>query len=203
MKIDSQKIILLHPGKTGGTSLEHTLRDTYMSGKKLVAKQTDRDLMFGIDRQYNVYLQHADLRLYNILKIPFREYKTITTVRRPYERILSCYYYNGKSKHYSFEDFVVKHLESHKRASDKRNYSISHFSQQYFFAKLDDYEVDHVLHQENLNEEAKQIGINVKYHYSKTVGVKGKNAMDLYTTKMKDIVYNLYKEDFQLFGYDQ
>ena len=203
MKIDSEKIILLHPGKTGGTSLEHTLRDMYLSGKKLVAKETDRDLMFGLDRKYHVYLQHADLRLYKILNIPFTEYKTITTVRRPYERILSCYYYNGKATRYNFEEFVLKHLEKHKLASNVKKYSMGHFSPQHFFARIDDYKVDHVLHKENLNEEAKEIGIDVKYNYSKTGGMKNINPMDLYTEKMKDVVYNLYEEDFQLFGYDK
>ena len=39
MKLDKQKIILLHPGKTGGTSIEHTLRDLYIPDIKLIAKK--------------------------------------------------------------------------------------------------------------------------------------------------------------------
>lgn len=203
MKIENEKIILLHPGKTGGTSIEHTLRDKYLTGTKLAARTTDRDVMFGIDRQFRIYLQHADLRLYKILDIPFHEYHTITTVRRPYERILSCYYYNGKSKKHTFEDFIIGHLEANRNHSLKRGYSVSHFSPQYFYAKIDDYTVDHILHQENLNSEAKNIGIEVKYHHSRTTGVKDKNPMDMYNQKTKDIVYNLYEEDFKLFGYQK
>ena len=203
MKIDSEKIILLHPGKTGGTSLEHTLKDSYLPDIKLIAKNADRDIMFGLDKEYGLYLQHADLRLYKILNIPYDEYTTIATVRRPYERILSCYYYNGKSKKFSFEDFVVNHLESHIRPNFRRQYSVSHFSPQHFYTNLDSYKVDHILRQENLNDEAKDIGIKVKYKHSKTISTKNINPMDMYNNKTKDIVYNLYKEDFELFGYEK
>ena len=203
MKIENKKIILLHPGKTGGTSLEHTLRDTYLPDKKLIAKVADRDIMFGLDKEYRIYLQHADLRLYKILDIPFDKYQTITTVRRPYERILSCYYYNGKSKKHTFEEFVTHHLEEHRNVNMRKRFSVSHFSPQHFYTNLDSYKVDHVLRQENLNDEAKDIGIKVKYKHSKTISTKNINPMDMYNNKTKDIVYNLYKEDFELFGYEK
>lgn len=205
MKIDSAKIILFHPGKTGGTSIEHLLKDLYLGPKyELNALVQNRDIMFGIDSVLHIYLQHTCLRTYTNLGINFKEYKTITTVRRPYERILSCYYYNGKSRIYSFEDFITKNLEACYKSSIIKNYAVGHFAPQHFFSHLDDYSVDHIVHLESFEEDCKKAGLPVKYHYSKTQGVtKYKDRMEAYNKKTKDIVYRIYKEDFDKYGYDK
>ena len=204
MKRDSAKIILLHPGKTGGTSIEHTLRDMYLKDQKLISKESNIELMFGLDKKYHCYLQHADLRLYDKLEIPYKEYKTMCTVRRPYERILSCYFYNGKSKNFTFEEFVLKHLETCRNFNINRGYSVSHFSPQHYYTHYNDYVVDHIIKLEDFDNCCNAAGITVKYHYSRTAGTKQyKNYMDAYTQKTKDIVYNLYKEDFDKYGYER
>lgn len=198
MKIDDQKIILLHPGKTGGTSIEHTLRDLYLPGLKLNAREPDRKVMFGLDKEYGCFLQHADLRLYSILDIPYKDYKTICTVRNPYTRLLSCYYYNGKSVKFDFETFVLNHLPNMFKNIQASKYSSGHFFPQYYHAN----DVNEIIKLENFNSDCKKVGLDVKYHYSKTTGMKKHTKpMDAYTTKMKDIVYSLYKEDFTLLGY--
>ena len=204
MKIDCANIIFFHPGKTGGTSVEHTLCKEYLPDLKLntmlINKQSDRDLMFGMDKEYKIYLQHADSRLYDILNIPLQSYKTLCTVRRPYERLLSCYHYNGKASKYSFEEFVINHLENHIKASQKKGYSTNHFCpQHYFFGHA-----DHIIKLENIKEDCKTLGIELKLHYAKTKLSKiYNNYLDAYTQKTKDIVYNLYKEDFIELGYDK
>jgi hypothetical protein len=199
MKIESPKIILLHPGKTGGTSIEHTLRDKYLPNIDLNSRIANRDIMFGIDKTLGIYLQHSDIPIYKNLGINLSDYKTICTVRRPYERIISSYFYNGKSKLYGFKTFVLYHLE---RLSS--NKLVNHFSPQLTYFKYGDYTVDHIIKLENITEDSKAIGINVKYHYSKTIGTsKIKNVMDMYDEQTKDIVYNLYKEDFELLGYEK
>ena len=204
MKIDSHKIILLHPGKTGGTSIEHTLRDLYL-GKdfKLISNIANRDIMFGFDKELKIYLQHACLTSYSKLNIQYKSYKTITTVRRPYERIFSCYYYNGKSKYMTFEDFVTKELEKCYYASINTGYAIGHFSPQYFYIDNNGYSVTNLVRLENFKEDCYKVGIgDVKYHLSKTVGTSNyKNYLDAYSNKTKDIVYSLYKQDFKLCGY--
>ena len=198
MKFDAQKIILLHPGKTGGTSIEHTLRDLYLPGLKLESKVSDRKIMFGYDKEYKCYLQHADLRLYSILGVPYKEYKTICTVRNPYMRLLSCYYYNGKSNKFEFEDFVLNHLPDMLARTNTAKHSSGHFCPQYYHA----YEADEIIKLEKFESDCKRVGLDVKYHYSKTTGMKKHtNPMDMYTKKMKDVVYSLYKEDFTLLGY--
>lgn len=203
LKIDNPKIILLHPGKTGGTSIEHTLRDKYLGASfNLNAKEANRSIMFGLDKKINIYLQHACLNTYKGLKIPFTEYTTMATVRRPYERILSCYFYNGKSKHYSFEDFITHNLENCLYASLNAEYAVSHFSPQFYYTHIDGYVVDHIIKLENFKQDCLSAELSVNYHYSKTTGTqKYRNYMDAYTIKLKDIVYNLYKEDFKLYEY--
>ena len=56
MIIESQKIILLHPGKTGGTSVEHTLKDLFLKRKNLIAKEEGLDIMFGFSKKYKILL---------------------------------------------------------------------------------------------------------------------------------------------------
>lgn len=202
MIIESQKIILLHPGKTGGTSVEHTLKDLFLKRKKLIAKEEDLDMMFGLSKKYNLFLQHADLRFYkNILNTNFNNYKTITTVRNPYDRLVSCYYYNGKDKKFTFEDFILNHLEAHIEANNKKGYGFNHFAPQINFCKIDDYVVNHIIRLENFTNDLKEINIDVKYNYSKTISRK-KGYKDYYNQNTKDIVYQLYKEDFEYLNYE-
>lgn len=201
MKLDNPKIILLHPGKTGGTSIEHTLKDKYL-GKdyKLESRTADRTLMFGLDRKLHLYLQHADLRVYDHLNIDYTPYTTITTIRRPYERILSCYYYNGKSKDYTFKEFITNKLQQ--CFLSNHNMSISHFSPQHTYTSNNSYKVNYIIQLENFKQDCTRAGLDVQYHYSQTRGTQDlKNYMDMYDSTTKAIVYNIYKEDFKTFGY--
>lgn len=202
VKLESKKIIFLHPGKTGGTSIEHTLRDLYLNDLKLEAKKEDLDLMFGLSKKYNFFLQHADLRFYKKeLGIELENYKTIATVRNPYDRLVSCYYYNGKNKKFTFENFILKHLESHIEANNKQGFSVNHFAPQINFCKIDNYIVNHIIRLESFSNDLKEINIDVKYNHSKTISRK-KDYKDYYNQKTKDIVYNLYKEDFEYLNYE-
>lgn len=191
----------MHPGKTGGTSIEHTLKDLFFPNNQLTPQEENLNLMFGLSKKYNLFLQHADLKFYkNILNINLNEYKTITTVRNPYDRLVSCYHYNGKDKKFSFEDFIVNHLEAHIEANNKKEYGINHFAPQVNFCKIDDYKVNHIIRLESFANDVKKINIDVKYHYSKTASRK-KNYKNYYNQKTKNLVYNLYKEDFEYLNY--
>ena len=202
MKIESHKIILLHPGKTGGTSIEHTFKNLYLNDQKFEAKKEDLNLMFGLSKKYNLFLQHADLRFYkNILNINLHDYKTIATVRNPYDRLVSCYYYNGKDKKFTFENFILNHLEAHIEANNKKEYGVNHFAPQINFCKIDDYVVDHIIRLENFTNDLKEINIDVKYNYSKTISRK-KDYNGYYNEKTKDLVYQLYKGDFEYLSYE-
>lgn len=197
MKIDSENIIFLHPGKTGGTSIEHSLKDMYLRGYKFNSNQPDFKVMFGYDPSRHFFLQHANLSTYKELSIDYKNYKTIVSVRRPYERILSCFFYNAKDKKYTFKKFVEQNLE---RIANLN--IINHFTRQSSYFSIDGYNVNNIIRLENISEDSKRIGINVKYHYSKTIACEGmSDRISMYDKKTKDIVYEIYKEDFLLFDY--
>jgi len=202
MKIESAKIILTHPGKTGGTSIEHTFANLYLNNQKLDSKKEDLDIMFGYSKRYGLFLQHADLQFYkNILKIDLANYKTITTVRNPFDRLVSCYYYNGKNKKFSFKEFVLNHLEKHIESNFKKEYGVNHFAPQINFCKIDDYTVNHIIRLENFVNDLKEINIDVKYNYSKTVS-RTKDYKNYYDKKTEAIVYELYQQDFEYLNYE-
>ena len=199
MIIESKKIIFLHPGKTGGTSIEHCLKNLYFKNYPFSAKQGDEEIMFGYSKKYKIYLQHADLRFFKkYLKKNLNDYKIITSVRNPYDRLVSCYFYNGKDNKFSFEDFVCNHLEDHINASS--NYTVNHFSPQINFLKYENYFVNKIIRLESFNNDCYKCGLNVKQNLSKTIKRK-KDYNIYYNNKTKDIVYQLYKEDFDLLNY--
>jgi hypothetical protein len=201
MLIEKQKIIFLHPGKTGGTSVEHELRDLYFQQENIFDNKIENfKLMFGWSKKYKIYLQHADLILYDFLNIDYKKYETFVSIRGPYERILSCFFYSGQAKLSTFDFFVENILE--KKVYSKFDYCNSHFCPQISFYKHKNFEVKNIIKLENFKEDCKKIGLTGKYHYSKTNWRETyKKTMEAYNQKTKDIVYNLYKEDFLTFDY--
>jgi len=209
MKIESPKIIFLHPNKTGGTSVEHTLCKKYLQDIDLnlliIHKKTDRDIMFGFDRELKLFLQHACLRTYKKLSIPFNKYNTFTTVRNPYTRILSLYFYSGFSRKITFPEFVNQEVPKRLQHNITGGYAKNMFSPQHYYTHLDSFSVNNIIHQENLNEEClEMLDLQIKFYYAKTaISDTFKEPMEAYDSQSKKIVYNLYKEDFDLYGYNK
>lgn len=217
MQLDKQKIILLHPGKTGGSSVEAALVKAYLKTDygtfTRQHKNGDFDLMFGLDTIRNIYLQHGDLRLYEMFDVPVRRYNVSCTVRRPYERVLSAFYYNGFSKRMDFSEFIQSHLSGEVRRNyyesgnimlDSKKYYINHFAPCTLYLKRDRYSVNNIIKCENLAADVKKhLGLTLpRTKLAQTVAnTKYKKHIDAYTQKMKDKVYTIYKEDFKTLGY--
>ena len=154
MLFQDEKILILHPGKCGGTTVEHlflrSLRDTVLvellnqscfsthNNKNLTADCLSQrvNFMVGvIDRKYEVngvsgiYLQHADIQA--SIKIHGKPYVDslykIAFIRNPFARILSAFYYNMWDRKTTFEDFVLNHLV--KQFHRNKEYSVSHFGE--------------------------------------------------------------------------
>jgi hypothetical protein len=198
-------IILLHPGKTGGTSIEHTLKDLYLpKGYILDSKSENFDIMFGFSKKYKCYLQHADLRLFDLLNINVKNYTTISCVRNPYTKIISNYFYTGQDKTLKFNDFIKKKLEKFMQVNIDRGYAVNHFCPQIYYTTHGDFKTDYIIKLENYKSDCKKAKIDVKYHFSKTIATKKlPDPLSLYTTQSKDIVYNIYKNDFLEYGYEK
>ena len=204
MIFEKANIIFFHPGKTGGSSILHELKDLHLPKNfSLNPKEENFNIMYGWSQKYKIYLQHADLFFYNKIGIDFKKYNTIVSIRRPYERILSAFYYNNLSEKYIFEDFIKNYLK--KIGIENffaKGHSINHFCPQISYFTDKNYQVSNIVKLENFQNDCKKIGLIGKYHYSKTKCSNiFKDYMDAYDQKTKDIVYNLYKEEFLLFDY--
>lgn len=193
----------MHPGKTGGTSIEHILtkkllRKDYMDISPMV---TNYDIMYGYCREKKLYLQHADLRFYKLKNINHKNYTKYITIRRPYERILSAYYYNSIDKKYDFNTFVLEHLENRLLINDKRGYCVSHFDLQVNFYE----DGMNIIKLESINEDCKRYNIEIsnRKHCKTKASDIWNDYLDAYTAKTKDYVYGIYKQDFETFDYSK
>lgn len=202
MIFHSGKIVFFHPGKTGGTSIEVALAKKYLNKEfsQLNARAADYNIMYGFCKKNKIYLHHADVRFYEInnIHIP-QDYNCIVSVRRPYEKILSAYYYNSWDKKLNFKNFVSNKLE--KLYNQNTKYAINHFCSQIHYLNSNSI----IIQLENIYQDCETIDINLpqrKYAQTKANSIY-KNYLDAYDTNMKDIVYNLYKEDFQNFSYNK
>lgn len=201
MIFHDHKILFMHPGKTGGTSVEYVLMETLL-GKNHVdisPLEAHYDIMYGLCRKSNVYLHHADLQFYKINNIKHETYKKYITVRRPYERILSAYYYNSIDKKYDFETFVMKKLPVY--INRNVDYTRNHFGPQVNFYE----DGMNIIKLENLFDDCAYHGIHLgsfKHAQTKASNL-WKNYLDAYSDKSLEQVYKLYERDFLSFGYSK
>lgn len=200
MIFHKDKIIFFHPGKTAGTSIEFVLTKKNLNKdfNQLNAKVADYSIMYGFCPKHKIYLHHADVRFYILNDIPiFDDYMKLTSIRRPYEKVLSAYYYNSWDKRINFNDFVLTKLESLIQKNEK--FAINHFCPQIHYVR-DGYSV---IHLENIYDDCKKFNIELsqRKHAQTKANQIYKDYLQAYSEKMKDKVYNLYKEDFKTFSY--
>ena len=195
-----KRCIFIHIPKTAGTSIEH-----YISEK-------ERFTLFyrGISSANRSMHHYTAIELQKMIPQYFREYYKFSIVRNPYERLLSEYYWtplkeagykHGKSK----DDFLkyVSHVIKNKTYFD--NIYNDHFLPQYLFVmnKKKQIIVNHLFKYEDLDYVSsflkKKLNIQVKFPYlNKT---KDTNEKEPWSEEQKDIIYELYKNDFIFFGY--
>jgi hypothetical protein len=189
MLFKDEKIMLYHPGKCGGTTIEHLflriLRNTNMatilsqpcfSAKNNKTLTTDClsqriNFMVGyiaknyaVNGVFRIYLQHADLqasiKIYGLGYID--SLFKITFVRNPFPRILSAFYYNMWDRKTTFRDFVLNKLAD--RYHLNKDYTVNHFGELNRFTHYDGQQyVNFVGKLENINADverlSKQLGI--------------------------------------------
>jgi phosphopentomutase len=158
----------------------------------------DYSIMYGYCKTNKIYLHHADIRFYinNNILIP-DDYTKIVSIRRPYEKILSAYYYNSWDKKISFKEFIVKKLEE----IYNRNSVIAknHFCPQINYYK----DGFNIIKLENIKQDCAKLNIQItdRKHAQTKAFSHYNNYLDAYDQKTKDIVYSIYKEDFLTFNY--
>jgi Sulfotransferase family len=162
MLFEQEQILIYHPGKCGGTTIEQlflrSLRYTdlarLLQEPRFNVRNNDKlepwwledrlRFMLGyLARDYavrgvgGIYLQHADV----LASIALHGRETIdslykvTFVRNPFPRILSAFFYNGWDRRMTFRDFVLEKLEISRDRN--RPYTVGHFGEMHRYTHLD------------------------------------------------------------------
>lgn len=143
--------------------------------------------------------------------------KKVTIVRNPYERCLSAYLYLKKGgmknnidlnyqkqliKYKTYKDFLkdLNNLTS-------KNNQIIHLVPQYKFIEDESgILIDNILYLENIDYEIKELckKLNIKCpsNFKKENTNKHNDYKTYYDKETQDLVYNFYKRDFELLGYN-
>lgn len=194
------KILFIHIPKCAGTSIAKSL-NIYSENNF----PPSMDILYGIHN--NIVLQSLCLEYYNqYIRDDLSEYKIITCVRNPYERILSDFMWcdRGFKTILEFCKFIKTTLQTHKKydlMSYDSKYYINHLLPQYEYINNTNLHV-HILHMENLYNDFKKLFPNINLcHENKT---KHEDYLTYFKNNKEciDIINEIYKIDFKTFGYD-
>jgi hypothetical protein len=206
--INDHKLIFIHIPKTAGTSIEHVLNfNGDING--------DKKNWYGNIDDYELDHSTIDYLIKNC-KYYNNTYLKFCVVRNPYERLVSEYHYckNYDSRFIkktdNFKEFIYylrDNFDFVLSNEEKNHFLISHYLPQYKFTHINNKcEMDMILRFENLEEDwnklCKKINKNIQLIKVDTYSSKKKyNYLDYYDIELKNIVYELYKDDFIIFNY--
>jgi hypothetical protein len=190
-----KKCIFIHIPKTGGTSIEQFIKDNGKNNLLLIGCINNRSL------------QHLTINELRIM-IPYfyKIYYKFSVVRDPYERLLSEYYWNpsnigyknGKSK----RDFLNKVTEIVQKEKYFNNVYNDHFIPQYnFLFYKNKLLVDQLFKYEDLEVVSKFLKKKFKIERNFPYLNRNKFEKESWNHEDKEIIYNLYKNDFLYFDY--
>ena len=147
-----------------------------------------------------------------------------TFVRHPYDRIKSWYYYHkGKFPEYnmSLNEWINRGCKTHWTIQNSTNWKELNLSPllQYNFiessiisngrnnisyiGRMETFEKDCINIVNQINKIYKSNNINKVIKYNKMKLNKSKNENEEITIKNKDIIYNLFKKDFDYFNFEK
>lgn len=209
--IDKYKTIFIHIPKTAGTSIERTLIDYSLNYKGDLKNWYGKVQGYELDHSTLKFMkQHC--RYYN------ESYLKFCVVRNPYERLVSEYHYCKRYfsrfiKHTNtFREFVLflrDHFQYVLDNEEKRHFQISHYLPQHKFTHINgECAMDFVIKYETLSQDWTQLcqKLNINIDLLKVDQNSSKhtyNYLDYYDDELKNIVYDLYKEDFIIFQYEK
>ena len=216
--ISSLKVIFIHIPKCAGTSIENVLIDYKLDKKTFKA---DIHKWWGnlntVNGKYE--LDHSTFAyLANNCKNYNPSFFKFCVVRNPYSRLVSEYHYCKKrcsrfvknlTDFKSFIYFIRDKFEVILNNEEKNHFIISHYLPQYKFIYIDGKcTMDYIIKFERLDKDweivCKKLNIKRKLvNEGKYSSGKKYDYNDYYDDELRNIVYNLYKEDFELFNYPQ
>lgn len=170
-----KKIIFLHPTKTGGTSV-----------------------LEALNTSFNITKNH--LPLHSGIKVKKRKDSSLfvfAICRNPYDRVISMYNFFEVARNMSFSVFL-NYLE---KMRDQHVF----FCPQYKYTKYQGFEVDDIIRLEHMEEDWKRV-INDKLAIPVAVLHANKDKTrrkQLLNEVEKQMIYRLYREDFQYLEYSK
>ncbi|WP_340106368.1 sulfotransferase family 2 domain-containing protein [Rhodohalobacter sp. 8-1] len=189
---DKHRCIFIHIPKTAGISVNKALFGDYGGGHKDV---TFYKRAFG--------------------PLTYRTYFTFTFVRNPYSRVLSAYLFLKKGGFYEKDKkWAEKHLSQYSSfgqfveewLNEETIHTYNHFVPQHSFVCDIDLvpDVDFIGRFEKLEEDfqyiAGRLRLDVKLPVLNKTG--SRRWEDYYTPELAEKVREVYREDFEVFGYD-
>ena len=179
-----EPFLYIHIPKTGGTSFRNAFDNI-------------------------IYIEHQTALSHEYKK---QKMKKVTIVRNPYERCLSAYLFlkKGGMKNdtdINYQEMITKYQNFKEFLRDLKGlmHEIIHFIPQHKFIEDESgILVDHILHLENIESDVKQLCNKMKIDtcsIRKENTNKHKHYKTYYDKESQNIVYNLYKRDFELLGY--
>tara|TARA_Y100000389_G_scaffold185142_1_gene204253 strand:- start:844 stop:1467 length:624 start_codon:yes stop_codon:yes gene_type:complete len=195
------KLLFIHVPKTGGSTMENYLK-----------KKSVQTLFFG--RPYNsilpiknVSLQHQTFKTIKenqkLLKVNFDhpEFKVISIVRNPYDRVISDMFFLSKISSKSTPEVVFEKMKIY-----VNSHCDNHNLPQYKFLTLDDKTLVpeiKLFRTETLSEDAEKYGLK---NFNGNRFKKGKVPMNNYSSFLNNdsikLINEVYKKDFELFNYE-
>ena len=193
-----RKIIFIHIPKTAGSSIEHLLRDEGLYELDFIGVRNGRSTH-----------HYMGIELKMILKDLYPKYYKFSFVRNPYDRLISEYFWCrikdvGHKFNKTFDEFLDYVEDVIKNKKFFKPIENDHFIPQYSFLFFNNkLLVNNIFKYEDIETVAPLIKKRLKIkttlqHLNKSV----KNEITL-TQEQKDIIYNLYKIDFETFNYEK
>ena len=204
MIFHDRKTIFIHIARSAGSSAE-----LWLGRNEETATVNDINMgcCYGFSNDVAIWLQHATAKtMKRLYPDSFDNYFKWAIVRNPYSRMASVYrfgFYWLRAIDTSFEEFIMELPDRVNNASLGYGCPIngSHFTSQYDHTHIDNKLVCKIVRFENLPE-----GLPVKYgkgEFPKTNSAPVELDPCLYNDDMKEIIYKVYKKDFDIFGYDR
>ncbi len=213
-KDDEKGIIFIHIPKTGGTYIDINIFNLKLNE---IHGEMIKKYFIGYSE-----MSYSHLTLFEMNKmININAYKYMFTfVRNPYDRVVSNYVYNGhlfKEKNfreyiYDLRDYVEnnKNIFVENIPDFKLNQLYKHYAlNQVDFLTLNEniYDKIKIFKFEEFEKSIRQLildlELNFQYSTEKINNTVHNDYKSYYEKDTAEIVYNLYKRDFECFNYDK
>jgi hypothetical protein len=208
----NKKLILLSNHKCASTSLDNVFSRFYD-----IRGRANDGLQFGYNFDYkrhanieNAPWKHAHFEVWKkyleLKNITSEEFVSVSTVRNPWDRIVSLFSYESayktKQEPKDFSDFVRKFT------SNKSNYD---YFLEFNVSLCGNKKIDHILRVENLEKELNQFleqygfGFEHSFDYnnkkSMNASSRKKNYREYYNDETRKLVESYFKHEIDMFEY--